>query len=142
MKCSVATSHEQESRICKNVILEPLDTSLTYLTGKIYDYESEGMPGVHIKLTKGIDSVYDFMTDMHGKYKLYLPVGLYTVSVSFIGYTKYVLADVSLNRGEHREMEFELGVSGGGCGICVIVSKRPLFKRKLRKIENRNLQGK
>ncbi|MCK6557917.1 TonB-dependent receptor [bacterium] len=96
------------------------------LRGTVTDAESkEKLPGASVVVTAPGLSPTGAAADASGNFEVpNLPAGTYTVSVSFIGYERRVIANVTLAAGETRTLNLEVVPSGISLNPVIISASR------------------
>ncbi|MDZ7269695.1 MAG: TonB-dependent receptor [candidate division KSB1 bacterium] len=96
------------------------------LRGTVTDAESkEKLPGASVVVTAPGMSPTGAAADASGNFQVSnLPAGTYTVSVSFIGYEKKVIGNVTLAAGETRTLDIEVVPSGISLNPVIISASR------------------
>ncbi len=79
------------------------------IRGKVFDKESEyPLIGVNV-IIKGSDPIVGTATDLNGEFKLIkLPVGKYTLILSYLGYKTTLIRDLELTTGKQKVISIEL----------------------------------
>ena len=97
------------------------------LSGRVLDGSSqEGLPGANV-IVEGTQ--LGAATDIDGNYRIIgVPVGSYTVTASYAGYTPETIEEVSINNGYTRELSFTL-TSGQEIGTITVVYERPIIQK-------------
>ncbi len=110
------------------VVLAPvmLLAQTATLRGTVTDAESkEKLPGASVVVTAPGLSPTGAAADASGNFEVpNLPAGIYTVSVSFIGYEKKVIQNVGLEAGEIRTLNLEIVPSGLSLNPVIISASR------------------
>lgn len=97
------------------------------LAGRVVDAASgETLPGANVRIE---GTTLGAAANADGQYRIIgVPVGTYTVTASFIGYTPETVADVVISNGYTRDLNFNLR-SGEELGTIVVEYERPLIQR-------------
>lgn len=128
---------KEKPAVIKNERIGNGDTSLVLIRGTICDYEKQPIIFVALNLLNLTDSSkYGVITDTSGNFKLYLPAGKYKLKAMSLGYTSLIIDELSLEKGELRELKLQLG-NGGAFTSYTIQSDKPLSEKKLKKLEKR-----
>lgn len=97
--------------------------------GRVIDKASQtALPGATVK-AEGANSFLGTISDLNGHFKLEnVPVGRYTVTVSFIGYTSEVIAELLVSSG--KETVLEVGLNESVSELAEVVVKAHSRKDK------------
>ncbi len=112
--------------ICSLVIPAVLFAADTgKLSGKVIDKETgDVLPGTNILL---VGTSMGAMTDVNGNYViLNVPVGVYSIRASFVGYRTVTIENVRVSSGLTTTQNFELTSQALQAGDITIVAERPL----------------
>ncbi|GAB5537282.1 MAG: hypothetical protein Rubg2KO_35310 [Rubricoccaceae bacterium] len=97
------------------------------LAGRVLDgAANEGLPGANV-IIQG--TTLGAATDIDGNYRIIgVPVGSYTVTASYAGYTPEEVSDVTISNGYTRQLEFALQ-SGTELEAIEVVYERPIIQK-------------
>lgn len=86
------------------------------LTGRVSDHE-EALIGASIKVLKGGLFVRGTLSDIEGRFKMSLAPGIYTVEISYSGYTTSRFENVEIQSGRSTHLKVVLNGQPmiGGC---------------------------
>ncbi len=101
------------------------------IAGVVKDKETgEPLPGVNVVLQ---DTYFGATTDVDGYYViLNVPVGVYNIEASYVGYAKAVIKGIRVSAGVTTEQNFELQPTTLELGEAVVVTaQRPLVEKNV-----------
>jgi outer membrane receptor protein involved in Fe transport len=97
------------------------------LAGRVIDAQSgETLIGANVRID---GTTLGAATNINGEFRIIgVPVGTYTVTASYTGYTSQTVEEVSINNGYTRELNFDLSGSAE-LGEVVVEYERPIIQR-------------
>ena len=98
------------------------------IKGKVVDRESgEPLPGANVVVT---GTTYGTATNLAGEFViLNVPVGVYEIKASYIGYREVKIENIRVNSGLTTELDFKLPSEALEVGAVTIVAERPLVNQ-------------
>jgi len=130
-------NEKDKPSLLTNETLGIADTILALVYGKVFDFESNPLAYANIKFENYIDTIKRGCTsDSLGNYRIYLPSGDFKLTMSFVGFSDFVLNGLKLGSGEIKQIIAKLG-SGSGYRNYRIESDKPLSEKQLNRLERK-----
>ena len=89
------------------------------IAGTVVDEKGEPLPGASIKIVETGNVV---QTDVDGNYSLVLPVGTYTLEVSYISYQKQKITNIQVAEGKNTPLDIAMKVDTQGLKEVVVTA--------------------
>jgi len=97
-----------------DTVLALINTKVTYIRELEKQLEEKNGIGVNVLVKKsGNEEVLiGGITDIDGKYKVFLEVGIYDIEYQYAGCNPMVLRNVQITSGEIKDFDVRLGIQG------------------------------
>lgn len=124
---------KEKPALLKNEIIGIADTTLAIVKGRVYDYNNKPLAFSPVAFdNKANGKITGCVTDSIGNYQLFIPTGVYSLTVLYVGSASFTMDEIKFTSGQIRQLDVKLG-NANGFKTYNIVSDKPLNKTKLRR---------
>lgn len=101
----------EKGKVLRNELTGYMDTTLAYVSGKIFNNKGQLVPIAEIQISSGKQKQTK-QTNLNGEYGIWLEPNIYELTFQLVGLDTIKIDSLNLNSGQLRTIDVSLGFAG------------------------------